>query len=382
MLVAAEILLLTLLSVLAAGSLSNLSSHPHWLIRGWDFPRVQIVVLAWLITIVFMLIERFASEAPIPVWIPTSLTIALTVWHGIRIAPYTVLAPKQARGTRTDQRHGHRSDASTIRVVISNVQQENDQHQTWRRVIEEADADVVVILEADEVWVRAAEPLFDRYPHRFSHPQDNCYGMVLLSRLPIRNHRTRFLVQDDVPSMDAEIEMPTDQIIRLVAVHPRPPEPIRDNGAVARDAELTLWGEELEDESKPTVICGDLNDVAWSQTTRLFLRVSGLLDPRRGRGFFNTFHADYWFLRFPLDHIFHSVHFTVSGMRRLPYIGSDHFPMQIDLRLEPDRREQHDVLDEQADDDAEAAARIERAQEKTDTNGEVDRTSTEQAVHH
>jgi hypothetical protein len=50
---------------------------------------------------------------------------------------------------------------------------------------------------------------------------------------------------------------------------------------------------------------------------------------------FNTFHADYWFLRWPLDHLFHSQHFTVSKIQRLPSIGSDHYALYTKLAFTP-----------------------------------------------
>src|SRR5690606_11374689 len=78
-----------------------------------------------------------------------------------------------------------------------------------------------------------------------------------------------------------------------------------------------------------TIVMGDLNDVAWSKTTRLFQKISGLLDPRKGRMFLSTFHASIPFMRFPLDHVFISKHFKLVELKKLPHIGSDHFPVLV-----------------------------------------------------
>ena len=378
---ATEALILALIAILVGGSRLSLSSHPHWFIRGWDFPRVQIIAIGWLLLAAYLSLRFFiGSPYLLSAWWFVVPVIALTLWHGFRIAPYTMVFPIQAKSTHLADRSSHSDDPSTIRLVISNVEEENDQFERWRDVVGAADPDILIVLETDKRWVDAATPLFDRYPHRVIQPQDNWYGMMMLSRLPIREHRLRFLIQDDIPSIDAKIELDDGRLIRVIAVHPRPPEPLRGNDATARDAELTLWGKELADETQPAIIGGDLNDVAWSSTTRLFMRTSGMLDPRRGRGLFNTFHAGHWYLRYPLDHVFHSPHFTVSEIRRLPFIGSDHFPILIDLRLEPERQNEHEVLEEKPGDEEEVELRLERAEEDEDLKGEAIQRKRETAI--
>jgi endonuclease/exonuclease/phosphatase (EEP) superfamily protein YafD len=203
--------------------------------------------------------------------------------------------------------------------------------------MKEADPDIMVALEVDEKWMSGLDSVRQTHPHVIDSVQDNYYGMVVFSRLPLEDAEVRHLVEDDTPSIRATVKLRNGERIRFYALHPKPPEPLRDQDSKPRDAELVLVAKEIAASGAiPTVVCGDLNDVAWSDTTRIFRHLSGMLDPRIGRGLLNTYHADNPLFRFPLDHVFHSNHFRLFRLQRLPKVGSDHFPVLIELNLEPD----------------------------------------------
>ena len=188
--------------------------------------------------------------------------------------------------------------------------------------------------------------------------------MLLYSRLELLRSEVRFLIQEDVPSIRAGIKLAEGSEVEIHCLHPRPPVPQETAQASERDAELIVVGKESRGQQLPIVVMGDLNDVAWSRTNYLFQRISGLIDPRIGRGLFNSFHAEYFFLRFSLDHFFHSTHFRLIELRRLAYFGSDHFPMFIRLSYEPDAQDRQEAPHPEQSDQVEAAEKIEEAANK------------------
>lgn len=337
---------------MAAGTLLSLSRSPHWFVRGWDFPRVQIAILAGVSAAVHAWF--FSRGTPLDL-IFLAAVLGCMLWQVSRIFPYTPVAPKRVKRSRGAASNEHRR----IRLLISNVLMENPAPGRLLRLVKQADPDILLAVETNARWVAALEPLTASYPYVIRRPQENYYGMVLFSRLPLRQSRVEFLVQEDVPSVYAVIDLGGKRVV-LRGLHPRPPEPLRDQDSTPRDAELVLVGKAIaRQEDEPTIVAGDLNDVAWSVTSKLFLRLSGLLDPRMGRGFYNTYNANNPFFRFPLDHVFHSNHFRLVELRRCEHIGSDHFPVLIELSYEPDAPAEQPETAEEPGDSREAMERLE-----------------------
>lgn len=303
-----------------------------WWIRWFDFPRLQVLVLAAAVLAAY---APFAGDSPFSLGFIALLAAALA-YQGYMMFPYTVLAKRQVEQSRRATR------ASTVRLLYANVLMENRASQRLKEMIREMAPDLVLAVEADAWWQAELACLRESHPYAVEHPRDNTYGMLLFSRLELVGPQVKFLVQDDVPSIHAGLRLAGGALVQLRCLHPRPPAPQEASESTERDAELLIVGKELKGLNAPAIVLGDLNDVAWSRTNYQFQDISGLLDPRIGRGFFHTFHAEHWFLRYPLDHCFHSKHFRLASLRRLDRFGSDHFPMCITLSYEPDAAATHE----------------------------------------
>lgn len=317
----------TITVVLILLTIIPFSRQPHWIVRGMDFPRVQIACCLGVVIIADLMFLELTS---VMTWSLLLLAVFCLVCQLWWILPYTPLWKHEVKGV-----HREVKDADKIRILTSNVLTPNRKAHLLIELVEKYQPDVLVTLESDQWWEDQLKPVEASMPHTVKCPLDNLYGMHLYSRLPLKEVDLKYLVEDDVPSIHCLIQLRNGHAIRTHFVHPAPPSPTENEESSERDAELIIVGRSVANSDEPTIVTGDLNDVAWSPTTRLFRKISNLLDPRIGRGMFNTFHASYPFLRWPLDHLFHSDHFTLSHMQRLPSIGSDHFPLLTEVAYKP-----------------------------------------------
>lgn len=244
-----------------------------------------------------------------------------------QIYPYLPFAPKQIQSAG----NGEKAD---IRLLIFNVYQKNKKSEELITLVQEVDPDLILLIETNQWWKdQCLDGFGDQYDYQILEDRENTYGMLVFSKLALTNISVRQLIKEEIPSIVMEVTLSNKRKIKFYSLHPEPPVPGENPYSADRDAEILIIGKEAAEEAMPLIVAGDLNDVAWSYTSTLFQKVSGLLDPRRGRGLFNSFHAKYLIFRWPLDHIFCSGHFRVCAMERLRAIGSDHFPILIDLHL-------------------------------------------------
>ncbi len=341
--------------IVVAATILPLIRSQDWWIRWFDFPRVQTLVVGVVLAGSFLLWGLPMSR---------SLTVLLAslllsiFYQAYCIFPYTRLAPVQVKSAAPDEH------SIIVRILTANIYMYNREADKYLQLLAEVNPDIVLTTENDQWWTDRLKVLDTAYPHQVKYPLDNTYGMMLHSKFPLIKPAVRFLVEPAVPSIHSVIQLPNNQKFFFIGLHPEPPGPTKSPETTKRDAELIIVGKLSKRLKLPVIVLGDLNDVAWSHTTRLFHKISCFLDPRIGRGMYNTFHADHFFLRFPLDHIFHSSHFQLTEMRRLQHIGSDHFPFYAVLSFKPRESTTQQPSPPKSDELEEADEILKKANEK------------------
>lgn len=323
----------------------------RWWIRVLDYPRFQIMGLA----VISLGGYIFYIGGP-EIWETIFLiSLALCIlYQSIVIIPYTAIYKNQVKTSTSPPKD------SVVSLLVANVLMTNNRPEKLLKIISHCDPDIILAVETNNWWQKQLNMFEKEYPHKILYPLNNTYGMLLYSRLELRKSKINFLVEPEIPSIFTRVLLRNGEEIDFYGLHPTPPVPGENERSTERDAELLIVGKAVKKENRPVIVAGDMNDVAWSYTTKLFQKISGLLDPRIGRGLFNTFNAKYPLLRWPLDHVFHSRHFSVVQLNRLPYFGSDHFPIYIKLHFDPLASLTQEVPTADKGEQAEAEEKIEK----------------------
>lgn len=211
-----------------------------------------------------------------------------------------------------------------LRVMSYNLLSTNEQFGEVIGYIRELDADIVFLHEASRPWELALEGAELPYEISRSRSQDLIFGTLVLSR-----------PEDPVTSFGftlggaRAVEVSHDGIA-VLGSHPL--APTTAERSAFRDAQLEFAADWSRQQEGPHVVTGDFNATPWSYPFRRLLAETELVNSQGGYGIEATFPADRSFLlRVPIDHLLHSPELVVADRRRGPRMGSDHFPLVVDL---------------------------------------------------
>ncbi|MGI4863338.1 MAG: endonuclease/exonuclease/phosphatase family protein [Janthinobacterium lividum] len=300
-----------------------------WWVQMLGFPRLQTLAVLALGLLGWLLLRWPAHPR---VWWGAVLASALAlVVQASFLLPYLSLAPKAVPDASPAQ---VRDSTNRLRILVINVLIKNRQDARLRQLVQATQPDVLLALEPDAWWAQALKPLQASYPYHVELPRADAYGLILYSRLPLAATQVQDLLQPGVPSLRTQLQLPSGRQIDFFGVHPTPPIP--DNypdGVGLRGRALGKVADMVQTNQLPTIVAGDFNDVSWSATIHQLTRTGQLRDVSQGRGLYNTFDARSNLARWPLDHFFVSSAWRVVALKRLPDVGSDHFPLYIELAL-------------------------------------------------
>ncbi len=289
----------------------------HWFYRFFEFGKIQILILQ-ITTLALSFIQ--INEPTAWLRIIQLFTLISIVVHVLALYKYTAFH-------KAIQKEQCEISSEIITVLSANVFQENKEYAKFIALLDKYNPDIFLTMESDGNWEKELSVLDEKYKYNVKVALNNTYGMHLYSKLKIAKHSIHYFVADDLPSIEAKIRTADNFEFTFFAVHPPPPSPTEEENSKERDGELLSIAKKIKQNSDTCVVLGDFNNVAWAKSSILFRKTSGTIDGRIGRGFISSFHTKYWFLRFPIDLMFHTQDIFIDELRSLEHFGSDHFPI-------------------------------------------------------
>lgn len=221
----------------------------------------------------------------------------------------------------------------SLSVYSANLWARNADVDAIARSIEQADADVVMLIELGDAPAARLDTILAAYPHRVSTPRgDRTSGAarsVIASHRPLK--RLRDAEGQGLAVLVAEAET-TLGPVNLVAVHLTRPWPFQPPyGQISQARRLAGLRAGLDG---PVVVAGDFNSVSTGRIGRQIRAETGLIPAPAWTGTWPAVLPSV--LGVAIDHVWRSPDLALVERRLGAKTGSDHRPVIVRLkRAEP-----------------------------------------------
>ena len=221
-----------------------------------------------------------------------------------------------------------------LRLMQINVLSANGEYEKVEKAIEEYDPDILLLDEVTSQWLDGLEGIREKYPYSLEEPRNDNFGIAIFAKNRPARCELRMSKTAQVPYIYARfmLDEKSGKSLAFWGVHTLPP--IGRNYFDLRNAELAELAAEIRaDSSSSKILAGDLNLTPWSYFFAKLEDESGLRNSQKGFGIQSSWPNKLIFLRIPIDHCLVSPAIKVLNRRIGHDVGSDHFPLILDLEI-------------------------------------------------
>jgi endonuclease/exonuclease/phosphatase (EEP) superfamily protein YafD len=217
-----------------------------------------------------------------------------------------------------------------LAVLSLNVYRHSREHARVVDYVRSSSPDVAVFLEATPEWRAGLAPLADVLPYEAYAPGAGSNGILIRSRHRLQRASPVALGGQPQGALSVWLS-PYGHPLELLGAHLS--WPMTPAAAATRNRELAGLAKYARRAPLPLVVVGDFNATRYTAPFARMLRDGGYADCAAGGGLHGT-----WPTRFvpgwiKIDHCLHTKGIWVDRYAVGPYVGSDHYPLAVVLRV-------------------------------------------------
>src|SRR5690606_17837850 len=291
------------------------STLPHLFPNFWLIDIFSHFKLQYVLLLMFLLLP-FAIYQGKKYLFPILFILLLITWNSWFIAPLYI-----------EDRTIVENTGESLSILSMNLLASNTNYSEAIDLINEKNPDIVILLELSPAWSSELEELYTQFPFRQMYPQNNNFGIGILSKIPMISEVTD-MGKEFPPSVLGELQV-NGRPVSILATHPVPP--LGGDKFRFRNMQLEEITKLSKAENGNFILAGDLNTSSYSRHFQKLLKTGNLKDSRNGWGIASSWPSKFLPLRTTLDHILYKGEMKVIKRTTERNIGSDHLPVYMEI---------------------------------------------------
>ncbi|MDH3715682.1 MAG: endonuclease/exonuclease/phosphatase family protein [Gammaproteobacteria bacterium] len=305
-------LLLIAAGALLAATLAGFAGEYWWFLELFVHFRIHFAAAAALLAAAFVVTRGLTGGL---------LSLLCLLLNGVPIMSFLgQTAPKVT------------AQSKPLKIVSANISNATSGNGTRiAAFIREEKPDVLLLIELTAPMLQELQSVLNEaYPYRYSLPRPDYFGIGVFSRHRLQDQKLLDLGYLDVPAISVRV-VTGQASLRLVGIHLE--WPVTPSTAAGRNRQLDNLSLRMNDVDEPLILIGDFNTTRWASRFGDLVAATGLRDTATGFGWQPTWPTFLPNLGIAIDHCLVSPALQVRNHRPGPDIGSDHYPLIVELSL-------------------------------------------------